>query len=247
MKALLLAAGEGTRLRPWTLDRPKAMVPVAGTPMIGYALAWLRDNGVREVAINLHYRPEPLVAYVGDGERFGVRVTYSSEPELLGSAGAIAPIRDCFAGSPEFIVLYGDVLTDLSLDSLLARHRERSADLTIALTVVDDPTRAGIVELGEDDRVVRFVEKPRADGVFSRWGNAGVYVCGPRVLDFIGGVRHQDFGHDVIPAMVAAGARVQGFRTSARVVDIGSPERLREADRLASAGSFVAPPEPARC
>src|SRR3954466_5410749 len=153
MKALVLAAGEGTRLRPHTLDRPKPMVQIAGVPMIDFALAWLSRHGVSEVAINLHYKPESLVAHVGSGERFGLQVRYSHEAELLGSAGALRPLRDYFSSASEFVVLYGDVLTNFDLREAFERHRSARADLTIVLTMVDDPTRAGIVKIDGDERV----------------------------------------------------------------------------------------------
>ena len=116
MKGILLAAGEGTRLRPLTLDRPKAMVKVGGWPAVAYALEWLRAAGVGEVAINLCRHPEVLQDFVGDGARFGVRARYSVEaPDALGTAGALAPLREFFRGEEAFVVLYGDVLTNLDL------------------------------------------------------------------------------------------------------------------------------------
>ena len=139
MKALLLTAGEGQRLRPLTADRPKPMVPVAGTPMVAYALAWLKANGVTDVVLNTHYKPEPLMRFVGDGSAFGLSVRYSREPVLLGSSGALAPLRDFLAGDDPFLVVYGDVLTDLQLEPVLAHHRRARADATIVLTQVDDP------------------------------------------------------------------------------------------------------------
>ena len=247
MKALLLAAGEGTRLRPHTLDRPKPMVPVGGMPMIGYALAWLQANGVTQVAVNVHYKPEPLIAYVGNGDRFGLVVKYSHESELLGSAGAVTPLREFFADGRDFAVLYGDVLTDLPLADLARKHRARGADLTVALTTVDDPTRAGMAEQDADGWITRFVEKPAAGDVRSSWANAGVYICGPRVLDYIPTSGKSDFGRDVIPAMIAGGARVLGVTSTATVVDIGSPERWREAESLAAQGRFIAPSAMAAC
>lgn len=223
------------------------MVPVGGIPMIGYALAWLQANGVTDVAVNVHYKPDPLIAYVGNGERFGLAVKYSHETELLGSAGAVTPLREFFADGHDFVVLYGDVLTDLPLAQLVGEHRARGANLTVALTTVDDPTRAGMAEQDEQGWITRFVEKPAADDVRSTWANAGVYVCGPRVLDFIPRSGTSDFGRDVIPAMIAAGARVLGVPSRATVVDIGSPERWREAEALASQGRFIAPSAMAAC
>ena len=218
------------------------MVPIAGVPMIDFALAWLRRQGVSEVAINVHYKPDRLLEHVGSGERFGLHVTYSHEGELLGSAGALRPLRGYFVTSTEFVVLYGDVLTDFHLTEALEIHRSRNADLTMVLTTVDDPTRAGIAEVDSDGLIRRFVEKPAPNEIFSSWANAGVYVCGPRVLEFIGETERRDFGRHVIPAMLDAGAVVCGVPTNALVVDIGSPERMSEASRLARGGLFGTTP-----
>lgn len=247
MKALLLAAGEGTRLRPLTLTCPKPMVPLGDEPVIAWSLAWLRENGISEVAINVHYRPEPLVEYVGDGSRFGLEVTYSHETELLGSSGALVPLRHWLAEAREFVVLYGDVLTDLDLQAVLDRHRASGADFTMVLTHVDDPTRAGIAELDARGWIRRFKEKPARSELFSNWANAGIYVCGPRTWEYLPASGYQDFGTHVIPALIADGAKVLGCTTDATVVDIGSPERLAEAARLAADGVFTRPQKVAQC
>jgi mannose-1-phosphate guanylyltransferase len=247
VKALLLAAGEGTRLRPFTLTAPKPMVPLGDEPVVAWSLTWLRENGITDVAINVHYKPEPLVEYVGDGSRFGLNVTFSHETELLGSSGALVPLRGYLAGEREFVVLYGDVLTDLDLRAVIDRHRVTGADFTMVLTHVDDPTRAGIAELDDRGWIGRFKEKPARAEVFSSWANAGVYICGPRTWQYLPKSGHQDFGTHVVPAMIADGAKVLGFTTDATVVDIGSPERLAEATALAADGVFTRPPKAVQC
>ncbi len=241
MKALLLAAGEGTRLRPLTLDRPKPMVPVAGTPMIAYALEWLRSGGIDTVAVNLHYKPDPIISFVGDGSSFGLSVVYSREPELLGSSGSLVPLRELFAGEESFVVLYGDVLTDLRLAQVLADHAASGADATVVLTTVDDPRRAGMVELDPERWIRRFVEKPAWwDGPTS-WANGGIYVLGPRVLDFLPAGGAHDFAFDLFPAMITAGARLRGYPTDALILDIGSHERLAAAAALVDGGRLPRP------
>lgn len=247
MKALLLAAGEGTRLRPLTLTRPKPMVPLDDEPVIAYSLAWLRANGVTDVAINVNYKPESLVEFVGDGSRFGLSVTYSVETELLGSSGALVPLRRELGSEQEFIVLYGDVLTDLDLAPVIEQHRQSSADFTMTLTEVDDPTRAGIADVDADGWVRRFKEKPARDEVFSSLANAGIYVVGPKVWEYLPAAGKHDFGGDVIPAMINGGAKVRGHAIDATVVDIGSPQRLEEARSLAAAGVFVRPSRTVSC
>ena len=241
MKGLVLAAGEGTRLRPLTADRPKPMVPVAGVPMIAYALDWMRANGVTEVAINTHYRPEPLLAFVGDGSAFGVSVRYSPESALLGSSGALSPLRPFLEGEEFFVVLYGDVLTDQPLGPVIDAHRRSRADATLLLTEVDDPRRAGMVELDAGDRVLRLVEKPPHWPASERWANGGVYLLGPRVWAFGPGSGYHDFGFHLLPAMLAAGARVQGFRSTRTLIDIGSHERLGQATAAVEQGRLPRP------
>ena len=247
MKALLLAAGEGTRLRPLTLTRPKPMVPLDDEPVIAYSLAWLKANGVTDVAINVNYKPESLVEYVGDGSRFGLNITYSVETELLGSSGALVPLRHVFGNEREFVVLYGDVLTDLDLRPVIEQHRRTNADFTMTLTHVDDPTRAGIADVDANGWVRRFKEKPARNEVFSSLANAGIYVVGAKVWDYLPSGGKQDFGGDVIPAMIDDGARVRGHAIDATVVDIGSPERLEEARALAASGLFIRPSSAASC
>ena len=230
MKALLLAAGAGTRLRPLTADRPKPMVEIAGEPAVAHSLRWLKRQSVRDVAINLHHYPQVLRDYVGDGSRFGLRVTYSLEPELLGTAGALRPLRKFFRGEDVFLVLYGDVLTDLELQTVCCRHATTEADATVVVARVEDPTRAGIVAFDRDQRITRFVEKPAAHEVFSEWANAGIYLCGSKVLRYVSPGGRQDFARDLFPAMLADGCRLQASPTSALVIDFGSPERLELAD-----------------
>lgn len=237
MKALLLAAGEGTRLRPLTLDRPKPMVPVGGRPVLEHLVALVRAHGVTEIAINLHYKPDPLVAHFGDGSRFGVSITYSPEVELLGSAGAAKQLEPFL--DETFFVLYGDVLTNLDLTSLAAHHRSAGALVTVALYEVEDATRAGIVDLTPDGRIARFVEKPAADQVFSNLANAGVYVAEPEVLRQIPMGRPYDFGTDLFPRLLEGGLPLAGLRAPGYVLDIGSPERYRQAEIDWRAGRFA--------
>jgi NDP-sugar pyrophosphorylase family protein len=241
VKALLLAAGEGQRLRPLTSDRPKPMVPVAGTPMIAYGLSWLRSNGVTEVAINTHYKPDAILSFVGDGSAFGLAVRYSREPELLGSSGALAPLRGFLYGNDPFIVTCGDVLTDLQLAPIVAAHRESNADATIVLTRVDDPRRAGMVEVDDAGWVLRLVEKPADWTALDAWANGGIYVLGQRVWDFVPPAGFHDFAFDLFPALLAAGGRVLGMKSDALVIDIGSHERLTAASSLVASGRLNSP------
>lgn len=230
VKALVLAAGEGTRLRPLTLDRPKPMVPIGGRPILGHLIALLRHHGVRDIAVNLHYKPDAIVDYLGDGSPLGVRVTYSREARLLGSAGAAKRLERFLDRT--FVVLYGDVLTDADLGALIAAHRRRNAIATLLVHAVPDPTRQGIVGLAPDGRIERFVEKPSPDAVFSRLANAGVYVLEPALLERIPPDRPFDFGQDVFPGLIAEGRPIYGQQLDGcYILDIGSPERYAQAER----------------
>ncbi len=235
-----MAAGEGTRLRPHTDDRPKPMVSIAGQPAIGYSLRWLRSQGVREVAINLHYRPEVLRAFVGDGAGFGLRVTYSHETRILGTSGALRPLTTFFASDPVFVVVYGDVLTDLDLGEVVNAHRESAADATIVLTRVEDPTRAGVVAYDAGGWITKIVEKPSARDVFSDWANAGIYVCCRSVLEYVASEGSQDFARDLFPAMLRDGRRLRAHPTDALVIDFGAPERVVLAERAVRHGALGA-------
>lgn len=235
MKALILCAGEGTRLRPLTLICPKPMLPLAGRPLLEHLVAYLRHHGLCDIAINLHYLPQVITAHFGDGARFGVRITYSYEERLLGSAGAAKRLEAYFGHQP-FVVLYGDVLTDTLLEPLVAHHAATRAALTMALYRVPDPWRAGIVELDSSGRVVRFAEKPAPDQVFSDLAHAGICVVSPEVLSLVPPGEPYDFGHDLIPRLLAAGSPVYGLVASGYVLDIGDPQRYAQAEQDLRAG-----------
>ncbi len=239
MKALLLAAGEGTRLRPFTLDRPKAMVEINGEPAVAYSLRWLRREGISEVVINLYHHGEVLERFVDDGSAFGLRVQYSHERELLGTAGALRPVAQFFTADSAFLVLYGDVLTNLRLAPVLALHERSGADATIVLTKVEDPTSAGVVAYDEAGRITRLVEKPRAEDVFSDWVNGGVYVCGARVVDYVASAGAQDFAHHLFPAMLRDGRMLMAYPSNAWSIDYGVPERLTLAEEAIRHGVYV--------
>jgi NDP-sugar pyrophosphorylase family protein len=238
VKALLLAAGQGTRLRPLTADRPKPMVEIGGEPAIAHAMYWLRRQGVSDVAINLHYHPQVLREFVGDGSKFRLNVTYSVEREMLGTAGALRPLLPFFQNEDVFLVLYGDVLTNLELSRVLDAHDAAGPDATVVLATADDPSRAGIVAFNEDCRITRFVEKPPAGEVFSPWSNAGIYLCGPEVLEYVPAEGASDFARDVFPAMLRDGCHLLAAPTDALVIDFGSPDRLELAAAAMQRGAF---------
>jgi NDP-sugar pyrophosphorylase family protein len=222
MKAMILAAGEGTRLRPLTDTLPKPMVLLGNKPLLGYTLALLAWHHIRDVAINLHHCPDVIRAYCGDGSMWGLRITYSFEPDLLGTAGAVKKLESFWDGL--FLVIYGDNLTDCDLTRFAQFHRTKGGLVTLALHWRDDVQNSGVVALDADDRVTRFVEKPAADQAPSHWVNAGLMVAEPRLLDFIPASRPSDFGREVLPDLLTHGETVYGYRMT---------EHLWWADTLA--------------
>lgn len=231
MKALILAAGEGTRLRPLTLERPKPMLPIGDRPLLEILLRLLARHGVRDVAINLHYKPDVVTAYFGDGSRWGIHLTYSYEESILGTAGAVRRLQPFF--DEPFYVLYGDVLTDLDLTALAGFHRARQSLLTAALYRVPRPWECGIVDLDCEGRIRRFVEKPPRDQVFSDLANAGIYVMEPALITHIPPDTFYDFGRDLFPRLLDLGVPMYGYPIGPAdyVLDIGSPDKYEQANR----------------
>ncbi|KSW12568.1 nucleotidyltransferase [Pyrodictium occultum] len=180
MKAVILAGGFGKRLRPLTEDRPKPLVEVAGRPIIEWQILWLRSHGMKDIVVLLGYKWERLVEHLGSGHKLGVRIAYVVEDEPLGTGGAIKNAEHLLRGEDLFIVINGDIVTDLDLGRLVSRLRSRE-DAVAAIALVPLRSPYGVVELDEEDHVVKFVEKPTLD----YWINAGVYVMKPEVLDYL--------------------------------------------------------------
>lgn len=223
MRAVILVGGFGTRLRPLTLTRPKQMLPVVHSTMIERVVESLGRQGVTEVVLSLGYRQDVFVEAFPDGTCAGVRLVYAVEPEPLDTAGAIG-FAARYAGVDEtFVVLNGDVLTDIPLAGLLERHASSGAEGTIALTPVDDPSRYGVVPTEPDGRVLGFVEKPPRDEAPTNWINAGMYVLEPSVLDRIPEGRKVSVERETFPQLVEAGA-LYAVQSDAYWVDAGTPE-----------------------
>jgi NDP-sugar pyrophosphorylase family protein len=211
-KAMLLAAGEGMRLRPLTNTMPKCMVPIDGAPILEHNIRWLRRFGVTELIINLHYMPQAVRDYFGDGSRWGVNITYSLEASLLGTAGGVKHV-EWFFDAP-FFLWYGDNMSTCNLERLFTFHQAQAALATIALFHREDVTASGIVGLDGNGRITRFLEKPRPEQIFSHWVNAGIYVLEPQILEMIPSGIVSDFSHDIFPALLAGGEALYGYRLS---------------------------------
>ena len=223
MRAIVLVGGFGTRLRPLTLDTPKQMLPVVDRPMIERVVAKLGAVGVTDAILSLGYRPDAFFDAYPDDTLGGVKLHYAVEPEPLDTAGAIRFAAIEAGIDSRFIVVNGDVLTDLDVSALWAAHAERGAEGTIALTPVDDPSRYGVVPLDGDGRVEAFIEKPPPGEAPSNWINAGTYVLEPSVVERIPAGRRVSIEREVFPAMVTDEA-LYGLQSDAYWVDAGTPE-----------------------
>jgi NDP-sugar pyrophosphorylase family protein len=243
---MILAAGEGTRLRPLTLDRPKPMLPVGGRPLLEHIIAWLRHHGVTRIAMNLHHHPQVVMGHFGSGSALGVEITYSVEEQILGTAGGAKRLSAFL--DETFVLVYGDVLTDFDLDALVEFHRSRpkTPHLSICLYRVPNPWDCGIVALDEGGRVIRFVEKPKKREVFSDLASTGVLLVDSELLKYVPDGCFYDFGHDLFPALLEAGVPLYGWTLpeSAYLLDVGSPERYARVQQewpTEAARAFVPP------
>jgi NDP-sugar pyrophosphorylase family protein len=227
-KGMILAAGEGKRLRPLTLSRPKPIVPVNNRPLLSYTLKMARRIGLKEVAVNVCWRADDIIAELGDGTPFGLSINYSREEKMLGTAGGVKKVASLF--TDDFLVLYGDTFCEIEIDNLLEIHRREEADATIGLFAAEDPSVCGIVELGEGNRVAGFVEKPPKGTEKSNAANAGVYLLSPRVLDLIPENQPCDFGLDVFPSLLESEARVFADFVRGYLSDTGTFELYKRVN-----------------
>jgi NDP-sugar pyrophosphorylase family protein len=243
MQAVILVGGEGTRLRPLTLTIPKQMLPVAEVPMIERVVAHLASHGVTDVVLSLGYRPDAFIAAYPDSRCGGATLTYVVEPEPLDTAGAIRFAATAARVQSTFLVFNGDVLTDLDITALLAFHRQRGGEATIALTPVEDPSAFGVVTAGPDGRVEAFIEKPPPGTAPTNLINAGTYVLEPSVLERIPGDRRVNIERETFPALVEDG-QLYAMASAGYWLDVGTPERYLAANGDLLDGTRPGPPVP---
>lgn len=201
MRVMIMAAGIGTRLRPVTDLLPKPMAPIVNRPALYHILRLLGRHGLREVIINLHHLPDAITGYFGDGAELRMDISYSFEPELLGTAGGVKN-NSAFLDSGTFLVVSGDALTDIDLTGLVAAHRRTGSIATIAVKEVADPSLYGVVIADDEGRVVAFQEKPTLEEARSRLCNCGIYVFEPEILSHILTDGFDDFGRRVFPDLL---------------------------------------------
>jgi mannose-1-phosphate guanylyltransferase len=236
MKAMLLAAGLGTRLRPLTYELPKPMVPILGRPVMEHILRLLARHGFDDIIANLHYFPDLIRGRFGDGSEYGLRLAYSFEPELMGTAGGVRNAREHF-GDETFLVISGDALTDIDLTALMRTHREKGGIATLALKRVDDPREFGVVIVAEDGRIQGFQEKPDPAEALSNLGNCGIYVFEPEIFDYFPEPDFVDWAMDVYPRLLEQDVSFYGHEFPQYWNDVGSLEEYRQGNFDALAGA----------
>jgi mannose-1-phosphate guanylyltransferase len=221
MKAVILAGGEGTRLRPLTCNVPKPMVPILNRPFLEHMLGHLKGHGVDSAVLTVCYLPDQIEAHFGSGARAGMGLSYVLEETPLGTAGAVKNVEKDLDGT--FFVLNGDIFTDLDLGAMIRFHREKEAQVTLFLTPVEDPSAFGVVETDPDGRVMRFLEKPSPGETTSKWINGGVYLMEPQVLTHAPSGEFYMFERGLFPKLLELGIPVYGYQATPYWMDLGTP------------------------
>lgn len=242
-KAMILAAGEGTRLRPLTDDTPKSLLPVGNTPVIVHQLRWLKNYGVNTVVINLHHKGDRIKDELGDGASFGLDIHYSTEEVLLGTAGGVKRMGAFFTEA--FYVVYGDTVSDADLSVMLEFHRYKQALMTIVLFETERTWEAGVVEINGNKRLISFTEKPPECNRRGNLSNGGIYILEPEIFNYMADDGFCDFGFDVFPRLIKEKVPVYGYLLSPDdyLIDIGTIEKYRQANEDMNAGRVKIPHE----
>jgi mannose-1-phosphate guanylyltransferase / phosphomannomutase len=228
MKAVVMAGGEGTRLRPLTSNQPKPMVPIVGKPCMEHILELLREHGLEDVIVTVAFMPQAIRSYFGNGDTLGMSIEYSVEESPLGTAGSVRLASDRL--DETFVVISGDALCDVDLTDLIRSHRERGAAVTIGLKSVDNPLEFGIVVTDEEGRIERFLEKPSWSQVFSDTINTGIYVLEPEVLRHVPTDGPFDFSKELFPLLLEMGRPMYGYVFDDYWQDIGNLDQFRQAN-----------------
>lgn len=227
MKAVIMAGGKGTRLRPLTCNKPKPMVPIVNRPMMEHIIYLLKKHGFEEVWITLFYLPELIQNYFGDGSEFGMKINYSLEESPLGTAGSVKQIINNI--NDTFLVISGDALTDINLEEAIKFHKEKKAKATIVLTKVSNPLEYGVVIADPKGEVKRFLEKPGWGEVFSDTVNTGIYVLEPEIFNLFETGKEFDFSKNLFPMLLDKGELIGGYVADGYWSDIGNLEQYRQA------------------
>jgi mannose-1-phosphate guanylyltransferase/phosphomannomutase len=226
MKAVVMAGGEGSRLRPLTIRRPKPMVPIAGKPVMEHILNLLKRHGITEVIVTVQYLASNIEDYFGNGSQFGMRITYSREDVPLGTAGSVKNAEEQL--TEPFLVISGDALTDYNLSDIIKYHQEKKALATLTLAHVPNPLEYGVIITNEDGHITQFLEKPSWGEVFSDTINTGIYVLDPQIFAYFEKNKQYDFSQELFPLMLRKGDPIYGYIADGYWCDVGNlPEYMR--------------------
>jgi len=235
LKAVIIAGGLGTRLRPLTYNTPKPVVPVANRPFVVHQIEHLRRHGVDEIILNLHYLSDSIKKLLGDGREWGVKIHYSIEDSPLGTAGAVKNAEEFFDQGP-MLVFNGDILTDINISQVVDFHKKKNARATLTLTRVEDPTAYGLILTDADGRVSRFIEKPSWEQISAYSGkysvdtvNAGIYVIDPKIFADVPAKTEYSFERQLFPSLLDRGEPMYGYVSDRFWIDIGNPPQYRQA------------------
>src|SRR5882762_3516511 len=228
MKAVVMAGGEGTRLRPLTSNQPKPMVPIVGKPCMEHIIELLKQHGLEDIVVTVAFLPQAIRSYFGGGETLGVDISYSVEESPLGTAGSVRLAAGRLDDT--FLVISGDALCDVDLTKLVEFHKEKQASVTIGLKSVDNPLEFGIVATDDEGRIERFLEKPSWGQVFSDTINTGIYVLEPEVLRHVPADRPYDFSKELFPLLLEMGRPLYGYAFEEYWQDIGNLDQFRQAN-----------------
>lgn len=228
MKAVLLAAGEGVRLKPLTNNTPKVMLLINGKPILEYNINLLRRHNIKDIAINLRYLPQKVKEYFKDGKYFGVNIVYSEEEEILGTAGALKKLSNLL--DSEFVVVYGDVINNVNISDMIKFHKKKKGIATIALyEETENPQAKGLVKIDNNKKILNFIEKPK--NPTTNLANAGIYIFEPEILNFIPEGKYFDCGHNLFPLLLSKGKNIYGYILKDEyLVDIGTIEKYNKVN-----------------
>ncbi|MGH2807221.1 MAG: nucleotidyltransferase family protein, partial [Actinomycetota bacterium] len=227
MQAVIMAGGEGSRLRPLTSNMPKPMLPIANRPMMEHIIELLKKHGITDIVATVQFLSSVIRNYFGDGSDLDVSLSYTTEEVPLGTAGSVLEAREFLTDT--FLVISGDALTDIDLQEAIAFHRAKGSAATLVLKRVPDPLEFGIVMTDEDGKVERFLEKPTWGQVFSDTINTGIYVLEPDILDLIPPAQPYDFSSELFPLMLDKGLPVYGIVADGFWADVGNTDAYLQA------------------
>lgn len=228
MKAVILVGGEGTRLRPITFLNPKPMLPLVDKPFMENFVLWLKSNKIKDIIFSTGYLPEIFKNYFGDGSRIGLKLTYVREKRPLGTCGGVKNVEK-YLDAEHFVVFNGDILSSMDLIKMADFHESKKADITIALTPVEDPTSYGLVTMDNGGRIKKFLEKPSKGEITTNLINAGCYIIEPHLMKMVPEGKRYSFERELFPMVLDEGYKIYGYVSNSYWLDVGTPQKYLTA------------------